>query len=397
MIRVVLLYNKRNTLNIKYLGADFLISTEQALSRKIPSALFDKFRDLSFGKRQLSYFIISRLYSKSFESVPLSQAYIIQYGFCPKVFTAVKRELRERGIIELTQEADHNTRRCEHYRINPFLVADIYPVSHLFYPDFDRANKRICRQYQKINVLDPVVREYLKKLNFHWNGDCALKLLSSLPLEDQQKYWKHICYIPSKSIVHSNWYQVIKTGRLYASNPAIQNIPGIFRLQEIICLNESWEVDFTAQHFNILLSFNGLPPLEQPWQILEEITGLPKQVVKGIINPMCEGQHKGQHIYIHDYDPLAGIQFDRVREALKKLGIRHFPAPLQLQSIGGRIFSNILHELSDNNIDLRLPLHDGVIIAGSQVDADKTIDAFHKASYDIIRHELPVKIDKVPC
>src|SRR4029453_418439 len=127
-------------------------------------------------------------------------------------------------------------------------------------------------------------------------------------------------WLGSRQPIHTSWIQK-PTGRLYASRPAIVNLPSLLRPAlkpisgGILC-----EVDFQNFEPRILHAEAGIPaPPGDYAEFVGNQIGLRREDVKAVLNPALHGQTRGNLVGAKEWEKLENRK--KVEEFLK----RHFP------------------------------------------------------------------------
>jgi len=311
----------------------------------------------------------------------------------------VFHELVWAGLIE---RVEGGKEACAVYRLTGVQLLNAYCVGG-FSQGLTRTQAGNYRKRQRIRVADSSLGAFLAGLRYQWDGAAALTVLYSLPPSERQKKWQGIRYIPTSGDIRCDWRQdgPDKGGRLWTARPNMQGIPRVFRKPGILGIPRRvlYEVDYTAQHLNMARVLAGKKPLEDPWGCLVERTGVDSVRVKEIVNATLSGQAEHEYRYIHDGDGQSMKERAVVLHALGDLdfeGDRWWESTergLYLMQKGSRIMERICLALARLGIRGVLPLHDGMVVQGRKVVAEKIGEEFERCSRDILGAELPVKIE----
>jgi hypothetical protein len=199
--------------------------------------------------------------------------------------------------------------------------------------------------------------------------------------------------------IHTSWIQK-PSGRLYASRPAIVNLPSLLRPAlkplngGILC-----EVDFRNFELRILHAQAGIPaPPGDYAEFVGNQVGLPREDVKAVLNPALHGQTLGN---------LVGAkEWQKVENRIKVEGFleREFPALWQLidtmqndhsllQRCGAQVFFPAYEmALRQENLPAGIPLHDGwVFPAKDEAQLLRVKQVFERVGTETLGHPMPVK------
>jgi hypothetical protein len=206
-------------------------------------------------------------------------------------------------------------------------------------------------------------------------------------------------WLGSRHPIHTSWIQK-PTGRLYASRPAIVNLPSLLRPAlrpvdgGILC-----EVDFQNFEARILHAKAGItaPPGDYAEFVGNQI-GLQREDVKEVLNPALHGQTQGNLVGAEKWKKLENRI--KVEEFLK----RHFPSVWEmietvkndhsiLQRRGAQVFFSAYEmALKTEDLPAGIPLHDGWVFPakdGAQVLRVK--DVFEHIGSEMLGQPMPVK------
>ena len=121
--------------------------------------------------------------------------------------------------------------------------------------------------------------------------------------------WENIRDVPSGNI-KSIWRRSDKNSRMYASNPAVQNIKKERRPFGLANNGEVWNIDYKAQVPNIRALLTGNEP-HYTQESFSNALGLPKYKVKSIVNNYLNRRHLGNHIHDlkNEYNLEEGLEY----------------------------------------------------------------------------------------
>jgi hypothetical protein len=199
--------------------------------------------------------------------------------------------------------------------------------------------------------------------------------------------------------IHTSWIQK-PTGRLYASRPAIVNLPSLLRpaLRPVngglLC-----EVDFQNFEPRILHAEAGIPaPPGDYAEFVGGRIGLQREHVKAVLNPALHGQTQGNLVGAEEWEKLENRI--KVEEFLKC----HFPSVWQmieivqrdksfLQRRGAQVFFSAYEmALRTEDLPAGIPLHDGwVFPARDEAQLLRVKNVFEHVGSEILGQPMPVK------
>lgn len=206
-------------------------------------------------------------------------------------------------------------------------------------------------------------------------------------------------WLGSRHPIHTWWIQK-PTGRLYASRPAIVNLPSLLRpalrpvVGKILC-----EVDFQNFEAGILHAEAGIPaPPGDYAEFVGNQIGLRREDVKGVLNPALHGQTQGNLVGAEEWEKLENRI--KVEQFLK----RDFPSVWEmietvkndhsfLQRRGAQVFFSA-YELALRTEDLPagIPLHDGwVFPAKDEAQVLRVKNVFERVGSEMLGQPMPVK------
>lgn len=199
--------------------------------------------------------------------------------------------------------------------------------------------------------------------------------------------------------IHTSWIQK-PTGRLYASRPAIVNLPSRLR-PALRSLNGGilCEVDFQNFEPRILHAEAGIPaPPGDYAEFVGNQIGLQREDVKAVLNPALHGQTRGNLVGAEEWEKLQNRI--KVEEFLK----RDLPAVWEmieiirndkslLQRRGAEVFLPAYEmALKSENLSAGIPLHDGwVFPAKDEAQLLRVKDVFEQIGSEILHQPMPVK------
>ena len=206
-------------------------------------------------------------------------------------------------------------------------------------------------------------------------------------------------WLGGREPIHTSWIQK-PTGRLYASAPAIVNLPSLLRpaLEPldggILC-----EVDFQNFEPRILHAEAGIAaPRGDYAEFVGHQIGLRREDVKAVLNPALHGQTQGNLVGAKEWEKLENRK--KVEEFLK----REFPKvwemieitqkdPFLLQRRGAQVFFPS-YEIALRTEDLLagIPLHDGwVFPAKDEAQLLRVKEIFEQVGTEVLGQPMPVK------
>lgn len=363
---------------------------------------------------EIAYILTAFLYRYPFQRIALPYRYAALARYRSVDIKHALSFLEAAGIIQNIQKGIFNQAAAVY--CFAFDLALIYCNTEGFYNSYQQAcTGRRARTRQTFSRgIAPASRAALMNLkDLSWNPEAALKVLASLPPEKQIQTWPYIAYIQGGK-VKPDWYQA-PTGRLYARQPAMQNLRKDFRRPGVISdpAANLYEVDYSAQEPNIALVMNGRKPEANLW---EKIAGERKKELKPAFQGCLHGQHLGQYLHNQNEDRIKeGLPYSKEAEeqnkkdfafcqaALIKSGVLRAGMTLyekaefgkELQRKGADILVKILETYHKTYPEggLLLPLHDGIIGKGQPATVD---DLFGEASRAVLGKELPRTHKTIP-
>ena len=226
------------------------------------------------------------------------------------------------------------------------------------------------------------------------NGCDAIERVSLL-----QSMFGAVGYNTDQRPIHTRWKQEA-TGRLYASRPAILNLPKDLRAalepmdKGLIC-----EIDYRNFESRIVHSEAGIEtPAHDYTAYLGEQLGSPPAEVKAVLNPLLHGQTPGNLVAKRMWDrhglTILLQEFLRQRfPAVWKVieGLQHDKYLLQRR--GAEVFFAAYDEaLQIEGIPAGIPLHDGwVFPARDEAQMFRVRAIFEKIGTEKLAQPMPVK------
>ena len=206
-------------------------------------------------------------------------------------------------------------------------------------------------------------------------------------------------WLGSEAPIHTAWTQA-RTGRLYASRPAIVNLPSLLRPAlkpldgGILC-----EVDFQNFEPRILHAEAAIPaPPGDYAEFVGNQLGLRREDVKEVLNPALHGQTQGNLVGAQEWEKLQNRM--KVEAFLK----RNFPKIWDmilmiqndhsfLQRRGAQVFIPAYEmALSTENLPAGIPLHDGwVFPAKDEAQLLRVKQIFEQVGTEVLGQPMPVK------
>jgi hypothetical protein len=206
-------------------------------------------------------------------------------------------------------------------------------------------------------------------------------------------------WLGSSQPIHTSWIQK-PTGRLYASRPAIVNLPSLLR-PALRSLNGGilCEVDFQNFEPRILHAEADIPaPPGDYAEFVGNQIGLQREDVKAVLNPALHGRTRGNLVGAEEWEKLENRI--KVEEFLK----RNFPTVWEmieimrndqslLQRRGAQVFFSAYETaLRSEDVSAGIPLHDGwVFSAEDEAQLFRVKDVFEQVGSEILHQPMPVK------
>lgn len=397
---------KENKKFLPFLASDY---NRLILRKNIPVGVYELVRD--FGRndnvKQAMYFVIRFIYINTFHPddirIPrnkLAKTYKISNTTASKLL----KHLRKIKLIRKIYPGSSYNKMAAIYKINYKLIRDAYLSDNRFYRNYESATRRkVFPNHPSSDIDDEELSKYLISNHYQFDKQKAIQyVISDTHHEEKQKHWIAICFMPEGK-QSTNWHISEKNGRIYSREPSIQNIMKDFRHPSIITNNQKdcYEIDFSSQYFNLYTIFTKGRVYEDIWGILERETEYKKKTIKPVINAFFMGQHKGQGINMlkekYGYNlKEAKYIYEKIMNCLKeqyKIKLEHIGVNYPL--LTSALFYSILFEMARSRIELVIPLHDGVVIQGTEYDAKRTKEIFEIKSYEFFEHKLPVKLRKI--
>lgn len=366
----------------------------------LPEYLADKIYELNPKVRELAWTLSSRLW-RNFNGCQLAKEYICKKWRCKEwLVKATLKELKNAGLIEVVKGYSTTAHTGNIYNIPPNLRREASCSKRMYrsYEEYLLRRGQPRRRRQKIEIFNPHAVKVYKSFAYEIDLQAVYDITTTLPPDEAVRLWAKVSSIPSGLHI-PDWVQSKTTGRVHARNPAIQNIPKRYRNPRVFCVPEIYEIDYEAQHANILRVINGKKPIPEIYDRVSEITGVDRDEVKKIVNARIGGQdihgwayHKRKMGETPDMDA-----YMKVDETAKKL-IGELRLDIKaLEKIGARIMDEILLTLSSWGMLSRttIPLYDGLVISSETVDIEAVIYAFKWASEVTIGEELPCKVTRL--
>jgi hypothetical protein len=248
------------------------------------------------------------------------------------------------------------------------------------------------------------VAELLKEgTGLRFNLPDALRLITDLTEQKRVRILQAgqtaLGWLGSEDAIHTMWTQT-PTGRLYASCPAIVNLPSLLRSAlkplngGILC-----EVDFQNFEPRILHAEAGIAAPEEDYaEFVGNQIGLCREDVKAVLNPALHGQTRGNLVGTKEWEKLENRI--KIEEFLK----RDFPAVWEmietiqndhslLQRRGAQVFF-AAYEMALRTEDLPagIPLHDGwVFPAKDEAQVLRVKKIFEEVGTEMLGQSMPVK------
>jgi len=319
----------------------------------------------------------------------------------PRDVTYIIHAFIDLGVIRKVLSYNKQQGRATVYKVRPEWLREVYTNTDIIYLDIDRAISGKHKSKHTINTSDPEYSTALQKVNFYWDTARAFELILKLPPELQGKKWESICNIPHGDDLHCSWNQkewgYEDGGRVYTMQINFQGTPKEWRIDGVFCDTSTHvvEVDFTAEHINMLLHANGIEPSAELWSDLQGKSGLSKDVLKGALNPMICNQKEYGYVYRRreagDKRNALEITQDRTKaiDALLSLGVKRDTInSIEYMQQGAKIMQEIVKETARQGLPC-MPLHDGVLCRGPESIRGNLIDIFTQSSEAILGTALP--------
>jgi hypothetical protein len=253
-------------------------------------------------------------------------------------------------------------------------------------------------------IIPSHVAEHLEEgtgLSFNLNN--ALPILNGLEEEKRARTLlasqAALNWLGSPHPIHTSWIQK-PSGRLYASRPAIVNLPSRLR-PALRSVNDGilCEVDFQNFEARILHAEAGILAPEGDYaEFVGNQIGLHREDVKKVLNPALHGQTQGNLIGTKQWEKLE--HRIKVEEFLK----REFPkvwdtiAMMQkdgcfLQRRGAQVFIPALERaMTAEDLPAGIPLHDGwVFPAEDEAQLLRVEQIFEEVGTETLGQPMPVK------
>ena len=195
-------------------------------------------------------------------------------------------------------------------------------------------------------------------------------------------------------------------GRLYASKPALVNIPKehLPSLRSVVGL-PLWSVDFSSQELRIAALITGqeLPECDI-YAMIGDNMGIPRSRVKSVINPMLHGQRK-EHIW-YAKEPNPNLKKDRplVETEMARIVPKLMACLDRLrndQSVLQRTGANLFYACMGSAMDecgiesAFLPKHDGWVFGAMEQQAYHVRDVFEREAKGMTGQHFPVALEPV--
>lgn len=310
---------------------------------------------------------------------------------CPvRSITEALRWAERSSLIVCTAEPSRLLHRCAAFTITPETRVAVYADAPLMldFNEWERtahAPQRRPRRPTLAGISDPRVAELLSRAHFTWDGARALHLIGDLDREDRASAWATACLLPAAP--RPSWRQATEgrdKGRLYTHGPNLQGIKGALR-PALGPGADLWEVDIRAAHLNTVRIMQGLEPSSTAWDDGCELAGTDKRTFKGIANARFYGQRFDgwAHGERNDGREPDRALYDCCITALHAVSGLPFSDDfddLALMEWGATILHDTLSDLADDPPEMLLPLHDGLLIGGTERDADRARAVLHERS-----------------
>lgn len=393
---------------------------QRAISRSVVTLCLNRFKELGIrlsvdGIRELIYVLQRVLHTaNNGAALPLN-------GFSSaSVGRKILNGLLQIGQISCPQPESWKPRNYDFHNAQP---RRFLPSSELLIVNANReivnsvssylcgeSGQRTIRRSSKV-LLDVNSRVYLgptticaleKGTRLRFNLDTAVSLL---PLDEARRVqllqagFAAVGWCGDQSELHTSWKQH-ECGRLYASQPAVVNLPRKLRpALEPIDGGILCEIDYANFEYRIAYAESGLraPEGDVAGQLAAQ-TGCARADVKDVLNGWLHGQTRGNLFGSGQVEKL------RTRVELETLFASETPTlyatinalahdGYRLQRRGAKVFFAALDAaLAHESIPAGIPLHDGWIFSAkneSQGSRVKTI--FEALGAELLEQPMPVK------
>jgi hypothetical protein len=195
-------------------------------------------------------------------------------------------------------------------------------------------------------------------------------------------------------------------GRLYASKPALVNMPKVMlpALRSVTGVSV-WQVDFSSFELRIagLLTQQELPEGDAYGEIAEG-AGITRERVKSVVNPMLHGQRLEQIWYAPEPNPTLKKDRPLVEREMEQIfprlmaGLNHLRTnPSTLQREGARVFFGCMGAAMEQcGISAGyLPKHDGWVFGATEEQAKIVCEAFQQQAEHMTGQVFPATLEAV--
>ncbi len=381
---------------------------KKKIKHPISITLFNQIREIGKRKRiDIAYQILAECYQNIEQSVVDYQRFLDD-GFHNRDIQYVFKYLLENNIIDRVSYHSYAKRQACEYKLTRSALESAYDTPGFYSTLHNAIINNPSEKRKKCNVDDDIIKNFYKNCSINWNGKPVLQYILDdvTDQEQKQKMWGKIKDVPT-GIIKSNWRRSDINYRMFASDPAVQNISKELRpLGFVNNGSEIWNIDYKGQEPNILALLTGNEPDYTHERFSNEL-GIFKYKVKFIVNNYLNGQTFGNYFYTSENEynlDYERYEYDHIIEEFEKM----FPDKNNLcnnRKELGRILKQKGADMLDDAIRFGLkpglPLHDGIIINGSKQDADDCADAFRKASRKLSKkltgkpYEFIVEIDAI--
>jgi len=311
------------------------------------------------------------------------------------------RRILGEGILEIVKEHSRVHRRAATYNFPMELRRTLYGQMRRRWENIEQAimHPRPCHSIRHVN--NKMITALLRRPSVVWDGRAALDILSTLPPDAQVEQWKNIMQYPSGPVCCS-WSVSPECGRLQSEKPNVQAIPRLFRKAAVMGNGGPLrEIDLKGFHGNIARRWAGMDPLPDPWAALAERANVGRERVKDYMTPHYYGQDEydlrwkelteGQHFDLDEYHAVMDTA-DALGLSLSAFTDKMNRDVMDMMRDGADVMEAVLFDIAPiMDGTPMLPLHDAVIFAGTEAQADAVHAAMQKATLEhpSLRAALP--------
>ena len=377
------------------------------LRKSMQAGIFDMTDDPSKNRktRQIMYCLVNFIYRNAFKNIIMPNERMASYGISKNTVSNLLKYFQDIGFLNKIFQGNSYSELASEFRVNIYFLKRAYTLENGVYPNFESASRgrKIYPEGQTAEIYDPKVKEYVLSNHYYFHKESAFEYLcSEVPIDKRQDRWSRIKKM-NEGEQTSYWHTSEKNGRIYCNTPCTENLPKIFRLPHIISYDSKvlYNIDYSAQFFNMYTWLTQKKLFPHIWADVTHKTGLEKAIIKDIVNPAIIKQTRYQYILLKKnenmyIETITEHNYDLVMNTLlQDYGITFKKLDYDFYMLGSALFFGILMKMSDVGIKLILPLHDGIIIQGSEEDAQLTKSIFQNISYDYLDVKLPVDVKRM--